>query len=123
MNDHAENWVPKVHPLTRSVEAEDPMELVPTMVEGDPEVMLESFVQEFAQMGYGEAELLALFTSPAYPVLHQLGVYYGEARLRQRIGEMLERTGVFRFHEVIDDEPDPDEDDEPELIQLTVRRR
>lgn len=116
-----ESWVPKVHPLTRDVELEDPLELIATPVQGDPDVMVECIVQEFAWMGWDTEQLMNLFTSPAYPVLNQLLAYYGEAEIRRRIEAFLGRVGgVIRFRETIAPDPEP-EADEPELIQLTIR--
>ncbi len=98
------------------------MELVATPVQGDPEVMLQCIVQEFAWMGWDADQLLGLFHSPAYPVLNQLREHYGEAEVRQRIQALLGRSGVFRFRETIAEDPEPAEDDEPELIQISIRR-
>jgi hypothetical protein len=113
--------VPKTHPMTREVEADDPMELMANHVPGDPDVMLECLVQEFAWMGWGLEQLLGLFRSPEYPVLNQMLGHYGEAEIRRRVSELLGRIGVYRFREtIVEDEPD-DHDDAPELIQITVR--
>jgi hypothetical protein len=114
--------VPKVHPATRGVEADDPLELVAEPLPGDPDLMLACVVQEFAWMGWGADQLLELFRSPDYPALNQLLARYGAAEVRRRVGELLGRSGVFRVREAVADDPDP-EDDEPELIQLTVRPR
>lgn len=122
MKPQANNLVSKVHPLTRALEPEDPMELVATPVGGDPDVMFECIVQEFVWMGWDADQLFELFRSPNYPVLNQLLGLYGEDQVRERIRELLGRTGTLRFREVIDDEPDPDGDDEPELTQLSVRK-
>jgi hypothetical protein len=113
--------VPKVHPATREVEADDPMELVAEPVPGDPDVMLACLVQEFAGLGWDADQLLALFRHPAYPVLNHLLAHYGEAEVRRRVADLLAQSGVFRVRETVAD-PDP-EDDEPELIQLAVRPR
>jgi hypothetical protein len=113
-----DRWAPKVHPATRAVESDDPLELVAEPVPGDPDVMLECLVQEFAGLGWDADQLLSLFHSPAYPVLNQLLARYGAAEVRRRVGALLGRTGVFRVREVIDD--DPADDDEPELIQLNI---
>ncbi|HXG09487.1 MAG TPA: hypothetical protein VNK04_06830 [Gemmataceae bacterium] len=122
MNPQANNLVPKVHPLTRDVAPEDPMELVATPVPGDPDVMLQCLVQEFAWMGWNADQLLGLFRSPAYPVLNQLREYYGDDVIRQRIHTLLGRSGVFRVQETIAADPEPAEEEEPELIPLSVRR-
>jgi hypothetical protein len=104
------------------VEPADPMELMATPVQGDPEVMLQCIVQEFAWMGWNAEQLLELFGSPAYPVLNQLREHYGAEEVRQRIQALLGRSGVFRFRETIAPDPEPEEDDEPELIQLSIRK-
>lgn len=122
MSTSPDSWVPKVHPLTRAVETEDPMELVATPVHGDPAVMLDCIVQEFAWMGWDVGQLLGLFRSPDYPVLGQLLEYYGEDEVRRRIEGLLHGMGVFRVEETIAADP-PEETDEPELIQLTIRTR
>jgi hypothetical protein len=115
--------VSKIHPLTRAVEPEDPMELVATPVEGDPDVMLECLVQEFAWMGWDAEQLMGLFRNSSYPVLNQLLRHYGDKDVRRRVEAILGRFGRLRFRETIVEDPDPEDHDEPELIQLTVRRR
>jgi hypothetical protein len=107
--------------MTRQVEADDPMELVATPVGGDPEWMLRCLVQEFAWMGWGEADLLGLFHDPEYPVLNQLREYFGDEEVAARVRETLAASGVLRVRAVVDETPEP-EDDEPELIQLSTRK-
>ena len=84
--------VPKVHPATREIAAHDPMELFATPALGDPEVMLECIVQEFAGMGCDQAQLSDLFHSPFYPVLSQLRACLGEAE-GDRASDPLRRAG------------------------------
>lgn len=116
-----DRFVPKVHPTTREVEADDPMELIAEAPPGDPDVMLTCVVQEFAGLGLDADQLLDLFRSPDYPALNQLLALFGPATIRWRIDELLSRSGTFRVREVIAADPDPD-DDATELIQLTVRK-
>ena len=113
-------YVPKVHPATREMETDDPMELFATPALGDPEVMLDCIAQEFAGMGWAEEQLAALFHSPDYPVLMQLWELFGEAGVRRRLREILARQGTFQVRESFVDLPDADEL-EPELIQIAVR--
>lgn len=108
-----ERWVPKVHPLERDVEPEDPMELIAEPVVGDPDVMLECILQEFAWMGWNESQLLALFHHPGYPVLQELCRAFGEEEVKRRVRELIARWGVLRFREVVV-EPEL----EPELVQI-----
>ena len=112
-----ERWVPKVHPLARQAEPEDPLELMAEPVSGDPGVMLECILQEFVWMGWDEASLLGLINSPAYPVLNALRDRFGEAEVRRRVQELLGRTGTLRFREEIAVD---DEHAEPQVVPLTL---
>jgi hypothetical protein len=116
--------VPKVHPASRAVEADDPFALNATAVAGgDPEVMLECLVQEYAWMGWDAAQVLGLFRDPLYPALNALLHHYGEGGVRRRVEGVLNRMGVFRVSGTVSDEPEPDEDGhQPELIELGVAR-
>jgi hypothetical protein len=104
------------------VESEDPLELMATPAPGDPDVMVESIVQEFVWMGWSAEQLLELFQSPMYPVLNQLREYYGDEVIRQRVEGIVGRAGRLSFRETISDEPDSIADDEPELLQLSTCR-
>jgi hypothetical protein len=120
MNPRPDHLVPKVHPLARPVEADDPLALHATAVAGDPEVMLECLVQEYAWMGWDVPRVLHLFGDPHYPALNALLSHYGPDGVRRRVAAVLGRMGVFRVSGTVRDEPEPD--DEPELIQLGTRR-
>ncbi|MBX7105762.1 MAG: hypothetical protein K1X57_16890 [Gemmataceae bacterium] len=121
MTHDDERFVPKVHPATREVEAEDPLELIANPAPGDPDVMLNCMIQEFAWQGYDAAQLLRLFLNPEYPVLNQLLDCYGLEEVRRRIDETLTGFDAFSVHAVIAETPDPEDDDHNDLIQLTVR--
>jgi hypothetical protein len=121
MDTPPERFVPKVHPATRPVEADDPLALCATSVSGDPEVMLECLVQEYAWMGWGVPQILRLFGDPGYPALNGLLDHYGIEGVRRRVAAVLGRMGVFRVSGTVRDDPEP-EDDEPELIDLGTRR-
>jgi len=118
----AERWVPKVHPATRAAESEDPYELFATSVPGDPELMLRCLVQEYAWMGWGTDQLLAMFRDPFNPALHRLLQIYGEENLGERIAAIIGSMGVFRFEGVVRDEPEREEPEEPTLIELGIDR-
>jgi len=113
-----ERWVEKVHPLERMAEAEDPFELMAEPVVGDPGVMLDCMLEEFAWMGWNASQLESLFHHPGYPVLGALREYFGDEEVRRRITSLLARTGVLSFREVIA-EPEL-EDDEPEVFQISL---
>jgi hypothetical protein len=118
----ATNFVPKVHPATRLVEADDPMELVANPVPGDPDFMLDCMIQEFAWMGTDRTALFGMFHNPEYPVLNQLRAYFGPDEVRRRIDEII-GNGVIQVDEFVDPTPDPDDDHESGLIELTVLQR
>jgi glycosyltransferase involved in cell wall biosynthesis len=122
MTPETHSFVPKVHPATRAVEPDDPMTLHAAMVEGDPEVMLQCVVQEYAWMGWDTDKILTLFRDPFYPALHQLLRVYGETGIRERIGSLLGQMGVFRIEAVVSEEPEAIES-EPDLIQLGILSR
>jgi hypothetical protein len=88
-------------------------------LEGDPEVMLECLVQEYAWLGWSAYEILALFEDPAYPALAELHRRFGAAGLRERVAQRLGTAGVFQVRVTESDQADP-EDPEPELLELGV---
>jgi hypothetical protein len=96
MESTPDNFVPKVHPATRPVEPEDPMNLFAVEVPGDPELMLRLLVEEYARMGWGFDALADLFRDPFYVAAHGLWLHYGEEELRRRLTTMLRRVGVVR---------------------------
>lgn len=122
MMNNKPDLVPKVHPMAREIEQNDPMELIATPVQGDPEFMLECLVEEYVWMGWDAEALLAVFHSPEYPVLNQLLAYFGEADVRRRIETLLGQSGSLRFCETIAPDVDPEEEHEPELLQLSTER-
>jgi hypothetical protein len=125
MKSALEQFVPKVHPLDRELLADDPMELTATPVMGDPEYMLQCMIEEYVWMGWSAEDLFGLFQSPHYPVLQDLLRTFGEQRVRREIEQFAQNLGGVTFSATVDETPEPDADDnhEPELIQLTVRRR
>lgn len=116
-----EQFVPKVHPATREIEADDPMELMAEIAPGDPEVMLNCMIEEFGWQGYDAEGLMRLFLDPEYPVLNQLLDYFGPTEVRSRIDAARTGFDAFSVRTVIDETPEPDEDHD-ELIELTVRK-
>jgi hypothetical protein len=105
VSDPSSDYVPKVHPATRPVEPEDPMNLFAVEVPGDPELMLRLLVEEYARMGWGLEELLPLFRDPFYVAAHGLWLRYGEDELRRRLTEGLSRVGVVRVKTTVSNPP------------------
>lgn len=96
MEPRSENFVPKVHPATRPVEPDDPMNLFAVEVPGDPELMLRLLVEEYARMGWDLDALVGLFRDPFYVAAHGLWLHYGEQDLKRRLSDFLGRVGVVR---------------------------
>jgi hypothetical protein len=102
-----DRWAPKVHPLARDAAEEDPLELMAEPVPGgDPALMLQCMLEEFAWMGWNRAQLLSLFHNPGYPMLCELRAFYGDAHVEREVDALLARQGgVLRFRETIVEEP------------------
>ena len=96
MEPTPDNFVPKVHPATRPVEPDDPMNLFAVEVPGDPELMLRLLVEEYARMGWDLDALVGLFRDPFYVAAHGLWLHYGEEELKRRLSDLLKRVGVVR---------------------------
>jgi hypothetical protein len=119
MTSDSDRFVAKVHPASRPVEPEDPLAMHAISLEGDPEVMLECLVQEYAWMGWSAYEILALFEDPEYPALAELYRHFGEAGLRQRVAQCIGTAGVFQVR-VMESDNVESEDPESELLELGV---
>ena len=74
--------VPKIHPATRAVEPEDPLNLFGYEFEGDPELMLSMIVEEYARMGYDCDALMELARNPFYQAVPEaVQVFLAQERL------------------------------------------
>lgn len=61
---------------------EDPYELVGMVIpgeEGQTEQMAQAFIEEFLLLGWGEKQLMTLFTSPLYLGTHRIYQEKGDA--------------------------------------------
>jgi len=96
MTNETHNGVPKVHPASREMVPEDPMEMQGFEVPGDTELMLRLLVEEYARMGWDTESIMRLACDPNYMGFHGLLRMYGEANLRSRIENILARCGVIR---------------------------
>ncbi len=96
MTQESESLAPKVHPASREILPDDPMNLHAMEVPGDTELMLRLLVEEYARMGWNLESLIALARDPFYQAFHGLSQLYGEEDLRRRIAEILGRIGVTR---------------------------
>jgi hypothetical protein len=96
MPDPAPTAAPKIHPATREILPDDPLEMTGFEVPGDPGLMLRLLVEEYARIGWGASAILQLARDPNYRAFHGLRQFYGEEELRRRVVEAISRCGVMR---------------------------
>ncbi|MFQ5748863.1 MAG: hypothetical protein ACE5H3_05315 [Planctomycetota bacterium] len=84
------------HPKDRSLEPGDPMQLQGGFAGGDPALMLDCLIEEYAHMGRDAAEIRELFEDPGYQATRALADLFGAGFVRRRIATVLSRCGVIR---------------------------
>ena len=100
-------------------EPDDPQELVGVELPGDESVTREMaavFADEFAQLGLGRAQILALFRKAEYSGAHQAWCLLGEDAVARMVDESLAVWGRFAF--VVTDRGD----DAPQPLTFFRRR-
>jgi hypothetical protein len=97
MNDANLNAVPKIHPASREILPDDPLEMQAFEIPGDPELMLRILVEEYAGIGWGAAAIMQLARDPNYTAFYGLRKALGKEELRRRVSDILSRCGVMRF--------------------------
>jgi hypothetical protein len=90
------DFVPKVHPATREVLPDDPLNLHGFEVPGDPVLMLRLLVEEYARLGADAEQILRLARDPFYHAFHGLFRLLGEQEMRRQVNQILRRCGVTR---------------------------
>ena len=78
----------------------DPNVLVGVVLPAETETIREmayAFAEEFVQMGYGNATLLAVFKSPFYAAAHGAYRALGEGAIRKIVAECLAAWGGIQF--------------------------
>lgn len=83
--------------LKKKPEPDDPMELRGVACDGDPDFMVDCLIEEYAWMGWRAQDIMGLFESPSYPVLHGLYRTQGAESIRHRVEVVIQRFGGFRF--------------------------
>jgi hypothetical protein len=96
MNDPTNSIGPKIHPATREVLPDDPMEMHASMVPGDTQLMLRMLVEEFGRIGWGLEGIMQMAKDPNYLSFHGMLLVLGEEELRCRVKEILSKCGVIR---------------------------
>ena len=92
--------------MRRPIEDSDPMLLTAEPVDGDPELMLTSLIEEFARQGFDADHIMKLFGSPFFQATWGLRQLLGEQGVRTRIEATLARCGVMRFRTTHPSPPD-----------------
>lgn len=96
MNGQRLEGATKVHPASREILPDDPMELHGFEVPGDPHLMLRLLVEEYARIGWDTEAIMGLARDPNYRGFHSLLLRYGEQPLREKISAVISRSGVMR---------------------------
>ncbi len=92
--------VAKIHPASREILPDDPLQLTGVEVSGDPELMLRLLVEECARMGWDLETIMRLAHDPFYVGFHKLLQQYGEEAFRARLAKIVARCGVVRVTQV-----------------------
>ncbi|HJQ81715.1 MAG TPA: hypothetical protein VJ828_17255, partial [Lacipirellulaceae bacterium] len=66
MTDAKVSGVPKIHPASREILPDDPMEMQGFEVAGDPDLMLRMLVEEYARIGWGVGAIMQLACNANY---------------------------------------------------------
>ena len=82
------------HPKERPAEPADPFQMMAGGVEGDPLLMLDCVVEEYARMGANEEQILRLFDDPEFLATHGLRGLLGVQATHDRVREVLSRFGT-----------------------------
>lgn len=86
----------KIHPASREILPDDPMEMHAFEVPGDPELMLRLLIEEYARIGLGVDAVMQLACDPNYTAFYALRSSLGEDEFRRRISNIIARCGVLR---------------------------
>ena len=95
-------------------EPDDPQELVGVELPGDESVtreMAAAFADEFAQLGFSRAQILALYRTAEYTGAHQAWCLLGEDEVTRIVDESLAVWGRFAY--VVTDCADDDRAPQP----------
>ncbi|MCC6491416.1 MAG: hypothetical protein IT424_00155 [Pirellulales bacterium] len=87
---------PKIHPASREMLPDDPLELQGFEMAGDARLMLQLLVEEYARMGFDARQITDLALDANYQAFHGLRRAFGDDALRSRIAEIVSRCGVVR---------------------------
>ena len=108
--------------MSKPLEPDDPMELNGTELEGDVGLMIDSIVEEYANIGWGEAQIMQIFEKPFFQSTYNMARSMPPGQLIERVRSVLERCGVVRVS-ICKAEHIPNDDHSPntDLVQIKPR--
>jgi hypothetical protein len=96
MYDAQINAVPKIHPASREILPDDPLEMHGFEIPGDPDLMLRLLIEEYARIGLGVDAVMQLAHDPNYTAFYGLRRALGNDEFRRRVSGIVARCGVIR---------------------------
>jgi hypothetical protein len=84
------------HPRDRATQQDDPMMLEPVEIDGDPEIMIDCLIEEFARMGWDTPTIIRMFDNPFYEGPHRARQLYTADAFEARVRRVLGRCGTLR---------------------------
>jgi len=106
------------HPRDRAIQQDDPMMLSPVEIDGDPEIMIDCLIEEFARMGWDTPTIIRMFDDPFYEGPHRARQLYTTEAFEQRVRRVLARCGTLRVR-MVEVEAEPVE----QVTPITLRGR
>lgn len=86
----------KIHPASREILPDDPLEMQAHEMSGDTELMIRMMVEEYARMGWTVDDLIRLARDPNYFAFHAMYCQFGEEQLKNRLAQVIRKCGVMR---------------------------
>jgi len=83
--------------MSKPIEPDYPMELNGTEIAGDVGLMIDCIVEEYANIGWGEAKIMQIFEKPFFQSTYNLARAMPPGKLRERVRNVLGRCGVVRI--------------------------
>lgn len=113
------NATAKIHPATREVLPDDPLQLTGCETPGDPDLMLRLLVEEYARIGWTAESIMRLARDPNYRAFHGLWRLLGDEAMQRRVEGVVSKCGVIRVSQSEAAPPESDSASERHL-QLSI---
>jgi hypothetical protein len=96
MNAENPNATAKLHPASREMLVDDPLEMYAFEVPGDPTLMLRLLVEEYARMGWDADAIMQLARDPNYQAFYALWRTFGDSDLKRLVHAVIARCRIMR---------------------------